>query len=738
MTSAEFVSTTLFTFRKDFLRKLVSFVTDAFAVSELLSHQPDVCITPPDRRTPLACDRSDEDSAAFITPPRVRAGSFKFRHDARGATRACEVQSTESMKRLPTALSLIFVCFLHCPPNVAAESGHKSVPIVLSADDVIPTGNEWIALPAIRASDAALVNFNVLSMRDRGLLQVVGEQGTPALEPYFTVSGKRVSLKNLKWQLIEYWIPQATFVVDGLQGTITYCAPPGFRGAFLSLTLTNTRGLPVSVSLGVHASFGSLQRVTYTPVELKGDRSIAPAAWEKAAQVFSFVTHDTHFAWSLEAPGSEIKVTGSPVSVAPAMDAERTATLAANSSLEAHFVIGVGLEEYSASQSAAALTETIDRSGVDALVEQSAAWCKARTRTTGQPDLDRIMNRNLLFTAMFAWGKTIDTEQLVGVTSRSPRYYVSVAYWDRDAMLWSFPGLLDIDTDLAAQAVDYALTTQLRNVGTHSRFIDGVVLEDGFELDESVAPIVALHQFVQKTGDEQFLSKHRDALRYIKKQLLLHFDTHSGLYSTLQDAQDQYRKQGFSTYDNVLVWRAWKDYADLSQRLNDSAEANDAINRAESLHQAILKTCVSPNAPGATGTIFVSATDGQNPILADVPPGSLMKLPALGFISEDDPLFIRTYDWLHSKNYPYSYSDQPYGLPGSYRVAFTTSFSVADHLGLKRGRSQALKILQYAKWDGGIISEGIDPATGLMDQAGGAFATAAGYVGHMICQFNCQ
>ena len=60
-------------------------------------------------------------------------------------------------------------------------------------------------------------------------------------------------------------------------------------------------------------------------------------------------------------------------------------------------------------------------------------------------DLDRIMNRNLLFTTYYAWGRAIDTEQFVGMTSRSNRYYVSAAYWDRDALLWSFPALLDSD-----------------------------------------------------------------------------------------------------------------------------------------------------------------------------------------------------------------------------------------------------------------------------------------------------
>jgi meiotically up-regulated gene 157 (Mug157) protein len=151
-----------------------------------------------------------------------------------------------------------------------------------------------------------------------------------------------------------------------------------------------------------------------------------------------------------------------------------------------------------------------------------------------------------------------------------------------------------------------------------------------------------------------------------------------------------------------------------------------------------MKSSISDQAPGAMGPIFVCATDGKNPLFADVPPGSLMKLPALGFISENDPVFVRTYEWLHSKNYKYSYSDQPYGLPGSYRLPFTTSWVMADQLSLMRGREQALKVLRTSAWDGGIVSEGVDPTSAVMDSAGRAFATAAGYVAHAICQNFCS
>jgi GH15 family glucan-1,4-alpha-glucosidase len=339
---------------------------------------------------------------------------------------------------------------------------------------------------------------------------------------------------------------------------------------------------------------------------------------------------------------------------------------------------------------------------------------------------------------MYAWGRTIDTEQLVGVTSRSPRYYVSAAYWDRDAMLWSFPGLLDVDRPMAAQALDYALGAQLRNTGTHSRFIDGVVLEDGFQLDEAVAPVIALASYERRTADKAFLISHREALTQLRDRILSRFDPETGLFSSLQDSQDEFQILPFITYDNALTWHALVDLSELFADIDDASGARDMRERAAKLHDAILAHCVWNDAPGADGPIYASATDGKTAIFTEIPPGSLMKLGTLGFVPESDPVFARTYRWLHSANYKYSNSDKPYGLPGSYRLPFTTSWSVADHLQLAAGHELALKILRESNWDGGIITEGVDPGSGRMDQAGRAFATAAGYVAHAICASMCR
>lgn len=262
------------------------------------------------------------------------------------------------------------------------------------------------------------------------------------------------------------------------------------------------------------------------------------------------------------------------------------------------------------------------------------------------------MNRNSLFTELYAWGRTIDTEQLVGVTSRSPRYYVSAAYWDRDAMLWSFPGLLDVDPPFAREALDYALSIQLRNTGTHSRFIDGVVLEDGFQLDEAVAPLIEAAEYISRTNDDAFLRSHREALLVLRDRLRSRLDSQFGLYSSLQDSQDEFQKLPFLTYDNVLSWRARLGLEQLFDRMKDTANAGDVRQRAGALQRAIMKYTVSADAPDAGGTIFASATEGKKLLFTDIPPGSLMKLSMLGFVPQNHPLFERTYVWLHSKNYP--------------------------------------------------------------------------------------
>jgi len=618
---------------------------------------------------------------------------------------------------------------------VPVRAAIKTVPLTLTDSDMIPTANDWIALPSIRAKDGAIDNFNVLSMRYRGLLEMTGTKDRPLLTPFIVVNGSRRPLANLRWTLQNYWIPTGTMDDSGVQARITYVTPPNSRVALVRLQLTNHRAQSIHVGLGVDLVWGAANRVTYAPDALTGFRQMRPAPWDKDMQIFHYGTDDSQFAWGFSYAGTVGVL--HPSDTAPGLTAQRDAELKPDETLDIHFTLSAGVEEYSASKTITVMDRVVDRYGMDGVIAQAAEDAGRHNRTTGQDDLDLIMNRNFLFTTYYAWGRTIDTEQLVGVTSRSNRYYVSAAYWDRDALLWSFPGLLDTDPARARAALDYVFSVQGKNIGIHSRFIDGVVLEDGLETDELVAPLVALKSYIDKTGDRTLLTSYRSVITQVRQRLFALQDVNTGLYETFQDAQDEYIKKPFSIYDNVLVWKTLNDLAALDTQDHDLRSAAALRVRAAALKSAIYKFGVLDGAEGSGGPIFASQVDRGAGDFVDVPPGSLMKLPALGFVSENDPVFVRTYNWLHSPHYKYSYAGKPYGLPGSYRLAFTTSWVIADHLRLKRGHNQALKILKSSPWDGGIITEGINPDTAILDHSGRAFATAAGYVAHAICSSAC-
>jgi len=619
---------------------------------------------------------------------------------------------------------LLFVlgALLLTTPAAATETQ-----LTLTPDDVIPTGNDWMSLPSIRAGDAALMDFNVISMRYRGLIEYAGALGQPLMKPFLNIGGVKKPLAGLRWSLRDYWLPTGMMEADGVRTRISYVVPSDSRAAIVRFQVTNIGGAPITVAPGMDVSWARTNRVTYSPESLTGARTMSPTPIDTDMMVFNYKTDDTQFAWGFAYVGSKgvLHEGGNP-----GVTAQHEATLARGQTLDMHFLIGVGLEQYSAAYGMRVLNKRIDRYGIDGVIDQAAAEARRHTRTTGRADLDRVMNRNLLFTTYFAWGRSLDTEEFVGVTSRSNRYYVSAAYWDRDALLWSLPALLDTDPARAREAIGYVLGRQARNAGIHSRFIDGALLEDGLELDELVAPIVALKSYVDATGDRSVLTKYASEIATLRTRLFALRDPSTGLYETFQDAEDEYVQKPFSIYDNVIAWKALNDLATLSGEKALRA-------RASTLKVAIMKYGVRSGTPGASGPIFAATVSATDADFMDVPPGSLLKLPYLGFIAEDDPLFRRTYDWLHSPNYQYSYVGTPYGLPGSYRVPFTTSWSVADHLRLKAGRAKALKVVTESPWDGGIVTEGVKPDTGIPDQQGRAFATAAGYVGHTICEQFC-
>ena len=156
----------------------------------------------------------------------------------------------------------------------------------------------------------------------------------------------------------------------------------------------------------------------------------------------------------------------------------KSATLPPDTSIQLDIFFGIGYEEVSAATSAKEML----RQGFDTLLQRTASWLYEREKRIDDPVIETLLNINLFFSFFYASGRTIDTEELCMMTSRSPRYYVSAAYWDRDSLLWAFPAIVEADVCYARELLSSSISFAGAKLGIHSRFIDGTVLEPGFEL----------------------------------------------------------------------------------------------------------------------------------------------------------------------------------------------------------------------------------------------------------------
>lgn len=576
----------------------------------------------------------------------------------------------------------------------------------------LPTGNEYVSLPDIDERTAALGSFSCLHMGAKGLVEF---HGAPIMAPF--VGGEK--LNGLEWTRLGHWVPEFTAYTGALKVRGTVLAPLGERGFIYRLEVTNPGADAVDCAYGLEGVWAGTRVCINESREIRGEMRAVDSLWNNGP-IFELSCGLPFLAF---APMCEREAAATHAETAEGIRyrIERCAHIAPGASESCCFFWGLGYEEVAAATSAKEML----RQGWGAELKRTLAYLTAREWRIGDAALCEFYNTNLFFCLFYSAGLTIDTEETVLVTSRSPRYYVSAAYWDRDSLLWAFPAVLDADPERAREMLLYAFGRQGRNIGIHSRYIDGTVLEPGFELDELLAPILALERYVSATGDESVLRLEciSDGVARILRTLFAKRSGKAELYETFLMPTDDMRTHPYLTYDNVLIWRSlralsrlWPDkYAELGER-------------AEAVRNAIYEHCTAAH---ENGRYFVWSTDldGYSDIY-DEPPGSLLLLPYLGFCAPDDPVYLNTAAMIRSPGYEYSFAGCEFADIGCAHAPHPWLLSVANSL-LSGEEVRALDILRRAKLDNGIVCESIDEHTGEC-ATGEHFATAAGFVCHAL------
>ena len=587
----------------------------------------------------------------------------------------------------------------------------------------IPTGNELVSLPTVCEENGGVECISFLSMSQKGMIELRGNGKIPLIQPFFELTEESgfkhpLDLKNGIWTREGDWIPAMKAESEGARISVQYLSPVGERGFGIRMTAASrTTG---RICFGLKGLWHGAWHCINEDKKIEGSMHCYRSEWNDNL-VFDFRTGFSLFAF---APMSDHKIKCSSVqneegisyllSYESDLQAEKTETLTV--------WWGIGFEEVAAATSA---KEMLRRTW-EWEYNRTLAWLEKHRKEMPTEKLTRLYNTNLFFCMFYSTGITLDTEELVCVTSRSSRYYVSAAYWDRDTLLWSFPAILDADQKLAKKILLYIFRKQCRNFGVHSRYIDGTVLEPGFELDELVAPIIALSAYVTSTKDEELLSD-KDILEGIymileKLNDMKHPEV--DLYETFLQPTDDERLFPYLTFDNVLVWVALSRLSKI-----DPPHFGNCAEKAERVRQAILHHCVFKDSYGKPYFGWSTDLSGNHDIY-DEPPGSLQLLPYYGFCCEKDEIWQSTVNMIRSPDYLYSFAGKPIAEIGCPHAPFPWVLSICNSL-LAGYEEQAWKELEMVEMDNGVACESIDPEKGTC-MTGAAFATCAGFLCHSM------
>ena len=599
--------------------------------------------------------------------------------------------------------------------------------------DYYPVGNEWIALPEVNQF-GKVESFNVISEYHKGMLEVRGG-ADPLLAPYLTVDGEVQELTDLSWTRLEDWIPRFTLGGSGwkLEGTV-FC-PNGRRGFVYLLSVTNTGPTKRRFTLGWKGSWGSTLFTAFSSRRSLGSNLAWYNRWTRtltfehraglpvAAWALGLSQPLAECQWELGGGQGEEEITSAPGKTIDFSLGKNVELLPGDS-----FQLALYLAANREADGASTCVVDLQRRGWSSLLESHRSWLQAKRPVKQiQGRASYLANLNGFFSCFFARAKCIDTENTVLMTTRSPRYYVSAAFWARDAYLWSFPGVLHIDQEVAREYLELGLTRYWRNLAHHALYIDGTELYPGFELDELCSWFLALDQYLRETRDWDFLDERvleacwdfLEKLEACRGQL--------GLYKTFLSPTDDPVDYPYLTYNNVLVWKALQVSAGVLERLGQREKAEEVRSESTALHRRIQELCITA---GPLGPMYAWAVNDRGEAqLLDQPPGSLQLLAYYGFCSQDDPVYRNTVQWIQSSHNP-DYISGRFSAPACEHAPHPWVLSLCYEL-IGGDREKALGQLLAAPLDNGIACETIDAETGRA-KTGAAFATCAGFLSHSL------
>jgi len=577
---------------------------------------------------------------------------------------------------------------------------------IIENERVLYAGNHYLSVPIIDCQNGAIKNINVVSLSNKALVELKGEQNL--FKPHFYQEGKEIEIEKVDVFKEQYYSPRLDFFLKG-----------GIRVTGRIFTDLNEKGLiysfesseEIEISLFFDLKYVSLLRFNSHKIDIKKITKRDKWLGNPVANIFS-----SGISLALAFGGDKDFEVDS-------LKENQTLNLKISCQNKNCFYIAVNYDPDGAS----AVLIHLRRKGYSGIYHEFLDWLKKKTITYPKdPALETRLNENLFFNYFYSIAKDMESDKYLALTSRSPRYYVSGAFWERDCFLWSLPAIRLVCPQLYQHLAREMILMHSKNPGDHAHYIDGTVLYPGFELDEAASYFILLGNLEDHFFDEALTRALEEVFERIERE----YDSRTGLYKTFLLPSDDPTEYPLVTIDNVILWRGLQNLRGILLKKGKTKKAQLINQRIENIHKGIHKYLIK-EIEGKK--IFLWSTDGKgNFRLYNDPPGSLGTLCFYRFVDKDDPIFKNTIDYYYSSLYPYYFKDARINeLACDHHPHTPSGLGLCGSILNPLLSNVALKWLRNANMDYGLLSESFDKDSGEA-KTGVGFASGCGYLAYSL------
>jgi hypothetical protein len=468
-----------------------------------------------------------------------------------------------------------------------------------------------------------------------GSAEFVEGEGAPLLRPRLRVGDREFGFADapMVWERALGWLPTFTWTHADLVVRGTLFAPFGrnsdVAGAVYALSLENRGKAEVEATFIMTGTLGHRQ------LRVRTSRSFEDRHHVSAVEGDVILSGRAAAGMVAIALGADepARVDVDAEREAPIYTIERVVSAEAGGRAQLAFYLAAGPEPDGARASMAVLR----RRGWKDLLRDTRDALQSLEQTTGDEQLDRLINRNLLFAYFYGVGRALDDAHYYLVRTRAPWNGRGVTVRDWEALTWTLPAVQLADPSLARELLLRACELHGYAPGRGIHYFDGTLFAPEFCIEGTAAYAVAVDRYIRETQDDHIVDEPviADTLYLSSDDLVTRRDRNVPLYSTEVLPGGAPSPHPFTLHGNAVVAQA----LDVLRRTLDEETAR-GIEDPDAV-RAALRRHFATDLKGKT--VFAASTDlAGRYTFEDDAVGSALWLPLYEAVERHDSTYRRT------------------------------------------------------------------------------------------------